>query len=154
MTERKIILSAMAGSSFLLLGAFAFQLWGYTPCKLCIWQRWPHVGSILIGVIWILRPGRAIAAFGALSALTGSFLGLYHSGIEQTWWSGPSTCSSGSVSKLSTEALFEQIMSAPLIKCNEIVWSLFNLSMASWNAILSLILVTLWLTVIVRSNQS
>ena len=154
MTEKKIILSAMVGSSFLLLGAFAFQLWGYAPCKLCIWQRWPHVGCILIGAIWVLRPGKEIATLGALSALTGGFLGLYHSGIEQNWWSGPSTCSSGSIKKISTEVLFEIIMSAPPIKCNEIVWSLFNLSMASWNALLSLILVTLWLTVTVRNNQS
>ena len=38
----------------------------------------------------------------------------------------------------------QQIMSAPLVRCDDVPWELFSLSMASWNAIASLFLAVLW----------
>ena len=40
------MLLAAGGSLALLLGAFGFQALGYAPCKLCLWQRWPHGAAI------------------------------------------------------------------------------------------------------------
>jgi disulfide bond formation protein DsbB len=37
-----------------------------------------------------------------------------------------------------------QIMSAPLVRCDEVAWALFGLSMASWNAIASFVLAAIW----------
>jgi disulfide bond formation protein DsbB len=39
----------------------------------------------------------------------------------------------------------EQIMGAPLVRCDEVPWELFSLSMASWNAIISFALACLWI---------
>lgn len=77
-------------------------------------------------------------------------LGVFHSGVERGWWEGPTSCTSGDISGLSPEQLMEQIMSAPLVRCDEIVWSLFGLTMANWNALFSLGLFGLWLLVLVR----
>lgn len=140
-----MILLAAGGSAALLLGAFGFQLFGYPPCHLCLLQRWPHAAAILIGVLALRFRGWLLPMLGAVAAATTSGLGLYHSGVEQGWWQGPSTCTSGSVGALSPDKLLDQIMTAPLIQCDQIAWSMFGLSMASWNAILSAFLVVIWL---------
>ena len=46
------IMLACLGSLSLLLGAFAFQfIGGLAPCPMCLWQRWPHVIAVVIGLL-------------------------------------------------------------------------------------------------------
>lgn len=153
MTRNILILLASAGSAALLLGALGFQyLGGLPPCDLCISQRWPHLAAVLIGALALALPGRVLPLLGGAAALTTSGLGLYHTGVERGWWEGPSTCTSGSVSGLSADQLLDQIMAAPLIRCDEVAWELLGLSMASWNAIAALGLAGLWLAAARKSN--
>lgn len=95
MTRSQLIMTAALGSFALLGGAFVFQLLGYAPCKMCLWQRWPHAAAIVIGVIAVLmsRHLKIFAALGALAAAITSALGLYHTGVERDWWDGPTSCS-------------------------------------------------------------
>ncbi|MBV0912053.1 disulfide bond formation protein B [Anianabacter salinae] len=155
MTRRGLIALAASGSAALLLGALAFQYWGgLAPCKLCIWQRWPHGAAILIGLVGLILPLRWIAGLGALAALSTAGVGLYHVGVEQGWWEGPTTCTSGSVTGLSTQDLMAQIMTAPLVRCDDIAWSMAGISMAGWNAILSLGLAAIWIAAALRQVSS
>lgn len=141
----KLIFLAAMGSASLLAGAFAFQAFGYAPCHLCLLQRWPHAAAILIGILALLFRGRLLPLLGAAAALTTAGLGLYHTGVERHWWQGPTTCTSGSIDGVDPEALLEQILAAPIVRCDEVAWQLMGLSMASWNALVSLLLVALWL---------
>jgi disulfide bond formation protein DsbB len=146
MTRKNLILLAALGSVALLGGAYAFQhLGGMAPCKMCLWQRWPHAAAIAIGIIGFITGRRELALVGFLAALTTSGIGIYHAGVEQMWWEGPTTCTSGSISGLSTDELLAQILNAPVVRCDEIAWSLFGISMAAWNAILSFIFALIWL---------
>ncbi len=149
MTQRSYILLAGAGSAALLIAAFAFQhLGGLAPCKLCLWQRWPHaVAAALAAVSLAVAAGHArlIAWAGALAALATAAVGLYHVGVEQKWWDGPATCSSGSIEGLSTDELLDQIMAAPMVRCDEIAWQFAGLSMAGWNMVIALLLAGLWI---------
>jgi disulfide bond formation protein DsbB len=141
---RKAVLLAAGGSAALLLGAFLFQMLGYPPCKLCLWQRWPHGAAIAIGALTVLTGLRWLPWLGALAATTTGAIGVYHAGVEQGWWQGPTTCTSGGALTGSTQDLLGQIMTAPLVRCDEIAWTFAGLSMASWNAILSFLLAALW----------
>ncbi len=146
MTRTSYTIMAAAGSVALLLGAFAFQhLGGLAPCKMCIWQRYPHVIAILIGVLALFIPLPALLALGALAALTTAMIGGYHVGVEQGWWQGPTSCSSGAVDSVDATALFDQIMAAPLVRCDDIAWQMLGLSMAGWNMVISLALAALWI---------
>ena len=146
LTRATLILMAAGGSAALLLGAFAFQhLGGLPPCKMCLWQRWPHAAAVGLGALAMLLPFGIIALMGALAALTTAAIGFYHVGVEQTWWEGPSTCTSGDITGLSTDELLDQIMNAPLVRCDEIAWALGGISMAGWNALFSLILAGIWI---------
>jgi disulfide bond formation protein DsbB len=146
MTRKNLILIATLGSIATLCGAFGFQYIGdMAPCKLCLWQRWPHAVAIVIGILGFATGMRELAIAGMLAALATAGIGVYHTGVEQAWWEGPTTCTSGSIAGLSTEDLLNQIMNAPVVRCDEIAWSLFGISMAAWNAIISFILAGIWL---------
>lgn len=141
-----LILMAAGGSLVLLLGAFGFQyLGGLAPCKMCLWQRWPHAAAVLAGVLALALPGRILPLIGAAAAATTAGIGLYHTGVERGWWEGPTTCTSGPIGGIAPEDLLNQILAAPIVHCDEVAWSMLGLSMASWNAILSLGLVAIWL---------
>ena len=154
MTARGWVLIAGAGSAAILASALGSQfIGGLSPCPLCIWQRWPHVAAVVVAalavtVLW--RYARPLALLGMLAMLIGAGLGLYHTGVERGWWEGPDTCTSSDITNLSTDQLLAQIMSAPLVRCDEVQWDLLGLSLASWNAVISLGLAALWLASAVR----
>ncbi|MEM9576746.1 MAG: disulfide bond formation protein B [Pseudomonadota bacterium] len=145
MTRIQLTTLAASGSAALLLGAFAYQLLGYAPCTLCIWQRYPHVAAVVIGVAAWALGHRAFALLGAVAAVTTAAIGFYHAGVELGWFTGPTTCTSGAIGDLSPDALLDQIMEAPLVRCDDIAWQFLGLSMAAWNGVLSLALAALWL---------
>lgn len=145
MTRNQLVILATMGSAALLAGAFVFQAIGYAPCKMCLWQRWPHGAAIVIGGVALAFGGRVWPYLGAVAALTTAALGLYHTGVERNWWEGPTTCTSGSIEGVDPEALLEQILAAPVVRCDEVAWQLMGLSMASWNAVASLALVFIWI---------
>lgn len=144
-SARNLALAAAAGSLALLAGAFIFQALGYPPCELCWLQRWPHVVAGAIGIAVLLTGWQRLSWAGALAVATSGALGIYHTGVERGFWIGPTSCSSSGVQGVSAEDLLTQIMDAPLIRCNEVAWSLFGISMASWNAVFSFALVAVWL---------
>ncbi|MBB5515643.1 disulfide bond formation protein DsbB [Rubricella aquisinus] len=140
---------AAGGSAALLLAAFGFEyIGGLAPCQMCIWQRWPHAAAIAFGVLAFLLPGAArwIAVLGLLAALTTAGIGVFHAGVEWGFWEGITACAGGGdVGSLSSTDLMAQIMDAPLVRCDQVPWSLFGISMAGWNALVSFFLAGLWL---------
>ena len=145
LARNSLIGLAAGGSAALMIGALGFQYLGdLAPCKLCIWQRYPHVIAIVIGIVAVAIRGRLLPYLGMLAALTTSAIGLYHTGIERDWWEGPTSCTSQDISNLSSDQLFDQIVNAPLIRCDEVAWEFMNLSMASWNGLIALGLAGLW----------
>ena len=144
MTKSQYIFIAAFGSFALLAGAFLFQLMGYAPCKMCLWQRYPHAVAIVLGILALIltRFQTQLALLGALAALTTCGIGVYHTGVERDWWEGPTSCTGGGALNLA-DPLNTDI--APIVMCDDVVWSLMGLSMASYNALISLVLLGLWI---------
>lgn len=146
MTRIQLSLLAASGSAALLAGAFAFQyIGGMAPCQLCLWQRWPHAAAVLIGALMLALGWRLLPWAGALAALTTAAIGLFHVGVEQLWWEGLASCTASSLQGVSTADLLnpDVVVAAP-VRCDEIAWALAGISMAGWNAILSLALAVIW----------
>ena len=150
MSRRTLILIAAGGSAALLLGAFAFQLGGYAPCRMCIWQRWPHGVAIVAGVAALAALPALMAGIGALAALTTTGIGLYHTGVERDWWEGPASCSGGGLGGASGADLLDFDFTPPVM-CDEVAWAFAGLSMASWNALASLALAAIWIAALRRA---
>jgi disulfide bond formation protein DsbB len=145
MTRVQLVLLAAFGSAALLAGAFTFQAFGYAPCHLCLLQRWPHAAAIVIGGLALVLGWQVLPWLGAAAALTTAGLGLYHTGVERQWWEGPTTCTSGSIEGIDPTDLLNQILAAPVVKCDVAAWEMLGISMASWNMLASLVLVFVWI---------
>jgi disulfide bond formation protein DsbB len=143
----RLIILALAGSLAVLAGAFAFEyIGGLAPCHLCLLQRWPHAAAVGIGLLALAVPGRLLPLAGAAAALTTAGIGLYHTGVERLWWAGPTSCSAGSIAGIDVKDLLDPtIVVAPVVRCDEVAWQMLGLSMASWNGVVSLGLMLIWL---------
>lgn len=122
----------------LLGGAMGSQyLGGLHPCEMCYWQRWPHGAAILLAIIALASPlgvarTRLIVLLAALLIAISGAIGVFHAGVELGWWEGITTCTATGARSL------QDIMNTPLIRCDQVQWSFLGISLAGWNAILSL----------------
>ncbi|WP_430397885.1 disulfide bond formation protein B [Ferrovibrio sp.] len=127
-----------AGLSALTLGAAFVAQYGFglAPCQLCLWQRWPYAAAILLGLAaWRLERFRPLLLWlVALSLAITAGVGLFHTGVEQKWWAGLESCGGGNTAT-TLEALRAQVLSAPIVRCDEAAFSFLGLSMAAWNAL-------------------
>lgn len=141
----------LAASVATLGGAFLFQyVGGLAPCVLCIYQRYPYGVTIALSAAALfLADGRARSIallLCGVAFLAGAGIGVFHVGVEQHWWEGTAACTGGSGAAGSLEALRAQIMAAPVVRCDQVAWSLFGISMAGYNVLISsaLALFSLW----------
>ena len=124
----------------LLGGALLFQyVGGLAPCSLCVWQRWPHLAVITLAFIGLLNVmPRRILWLIFIAGIISVILGSYHAGVEYNFWDGPAGCSANLAFDGDIKALTQQLLETPLAQCDKISWSMFGLSMAGWNALISL----------------
>jgi disulfide bond formation protein DsbB len=127
---------ALGVPALLLGGAFVSQyVFGLYPCEMCWWQRWPHFAAIALALVsTIAEPRRMWIAFAALAVLVSGLIGGYHAGVEYGWWQGLTACANTAAS--GGDAL-EAILDAPLVRCDQAAWSLFGISLAGWNFLIS-----------------
>jgi disulfide bond formation protein DsbB len=145
---------AIAVPAALLAGAYGSEIWGgLYPCEMCWWQRYAHFTALALALLsLVLRKapdrGRSFVWLAALAILTSGGIGAYHAGVEAGVFEGFTQCTSSFSGGLSSQELLKQIMEAPLVRCDDIQFSFLGISMAGWNAILSILaaLTILWLS--------
>ena len=145
----------LAAGAVLLLGlaaiggAWFFQLvMGLPPCPLCLEQRYAYYFAIPLALLVLLglsfgasrKVLVAALAVIALGMLWNAGLGAYHAGVEWKFWAGPQDCS-GAMTDLGTAGgLLDKLKSIRVVRCDEIPWSFLGISLAGYNAIISLVL--------------
>jgi len=131
-------LLALLVPSALLGGALLSQyVGGLYPCEMCYWQRWPHGAAIVLALGAILSPigaprTRPLVLLAALAIAISGAIGVFHAGVELGYWEGITVCTATGATSL------EDIMKVPLVRCDQVQWSLLGISMAGWNAIIAL----------------
>ena len=127
-------------SAAALVAAFIAQfVFGLEPCVLCIYQRIPFAVVFMLGLFLSFAPAaypRWVLALSGLTFLAGAAIAGFHTGVEYHWWEGTNSCGINLEGK-SFEEIKEQIMNAPRARCDEVAWSLFGISMAGYNALMS-----------------
>ena len=119
-----------------LLGGALFSQYvgGLYPCEMCYWQRWPHAAAIVLALGAFLTPNRARlpVLLAALAIAISGAIGVFHAGVELGWWEGITHCTATGATSL------QDILNVPLVRCDQVQWSFLGISMAGWNAIVSL----------------
>jgi disulfide bond formation protein DsbB len=132
-----------------IAGAWFFQLvLDIKPCPLCLEQRYAYYaiiplsalialmawrggprGVLLVGLALLLLAGLGNAAFGA-----------YHAGVEWGFWKGPTDCTGPLVDFGKAGNLLDQLDKVKVIRCDEVQWRFLGLSLAGYNALISLLM--------------
>lgn len=144
---------ALAVPAALLAGALGSQhLGGLYPCEMCHWQRWPHYAAVALAIgAFALKGapdrGRSFVWLAALAILISGLIGVYHLGVEQGVFQGITSCASGA-SGGSRADILADIMATPLVRCDQVQFTFLGLSMAGWNALISIgsAVIILWLS--------
>ena len=133
-SERLAQRLAIGVPALLLGGAYLSQYgFGLFPCELCWWQRYAHFAALALALASaIAAPRRLWVGLAGLAILIAGLLGAYHAGVEYKWWEGITTCSSTAAGNS-----LEDILNAPLIRCDEPQWTLLGISLAGFNFLLS-----------------
>ena len=122
--------------------AYAFEyLANLQPCVLCIYQRIPYavaIGLMLVAAILRKNSQFNLILFMATSVVfaIGSGIAIFHIGIEQHLWQGTPECGNFMETD-SVEALRKQLLAQPIVRCDEVAWSLFGISMTGYNFLIS-----------------
>lgn len=144
--------AVLAASLAMLCGAWFFEyVVGLAPCALCLEQRLPYkfaaglaavaLAVTLSGRLPLAAPALAFVAAGLFA--WGAWLAGFHVGVEQGWWPGTPACS-GAVAidpKASIDAVRDQLLNTPVVRCDVVPWSFAGLSLAGWNLLASLLFV-------------
>ena len=127
----------------MLSSAYSAQyVGGLLPCILCLYERipWFLTGGLMLVTILMAFSGpirRAILLLAAAALLAGAAIAGYHVGVEQHWWAGPGACSAPEQMPLSLDELRTMLEAPTVVRCDEIPWEKFGISLAGYNAIVS-----------------
>jgi len=147
LTPPGYLLGAAGVSAALLLGAFAFEVFGnFPPCPMCVTQRWIHAGVIAaaLGAFAVLRAGGSYAVLRAAAPLlpggvllASAIYAARHAAVEYGFIQ--SGCSAAGAGPADLDSLLADLDRAQnIVLCDEAAWSLFGVSMAGYNALISL----------------
>jgi disulfide bond formation protein DsbB len=142
-----VVIAAVGAAT--ILGAWIFQYGlGLKPCPLCLEQRYAYYFTIPLAVMVLLGDQVGASRKVLLAALVAivlgmawnAALGVYHAGVEWKWWAGPQECSGALEDLGSAGGLLNKLQSITVVRCDDAAWRFLGLSLAGYNALISLTL--------------
>ena len=116
-------------------------LYSLEPCVLCNYQRIPFAILGVLSLLAFLFEGRvamtALTGLAGVVLLIGAGLASYHVGVEQHWWASVASCSGASDQALSMKEFQALLQQEPGKACDEVDWTMFGISMATYNVAFS-----------------
>ena len=132
----------------LLIALYIEFYLGYSPCKLCIYQRIPYLLAIFITIIGINYSKNLIWLYLLLITYFSSLLlSGYHFGIEQEIFSEFSGCTGNSINIIDKNELLK-LLNSEVNSCKNVDFRILGLSLATINFLLSFLIFILILKVI------
>ena len=135
-----ILLASVLALGAAFTGQYSYDL---EPCVLCLYQRWPYAICIGLGLLGLAlaaagRPAAWVLALAGAVLIVNAGIAGFHVGVEQAWWQGSAACSSPVGQATTLAEMRALVLAAPVVRCDEIAWSLFGVSMAGYNLAASL----------------
>ena len=152
--NKKIILNSLIFLSFIAL-SFAYFVefvLGHEPCNLCKIERVPYIGSIVIisFLIFTNMWEKILLSIILLLFVFGAVTSVYHVGIEQGVFSESLLCELGLNTNIQNpNDLLKSLEKTP-ISCKDVNFKIFGLSLATFNAFLSIVISYILLKLIIK----
>ena len=132
-----------------IAGAWFFQLvLEILPCPMCLEQRYAYYFAIpfaaLVALAATKGSPRGVVLTGlailALVALGNAVFGAYHAGVEWGLWQGPTDCTGTGFNPGKAGSLLENLDKVKVIRCDEVQFRFLGISLAGYNALISLLM--------------
>lgn len=135
-----IFLVSISALALALIAQYVYQL---EPCILCLYQRIPFIITGFLAILALRLKDTSmliplIIILCGLVYVAGAAIAGYHLGVEQQWWL--SECSGTVSDTVNLQDLRASLMQKPEKSCNDVDWTLFGISIATYNVIGSSVL--------------
>ena len=156
--SKKIILNSLIILSFIALSFAYFVefILGHEPCSLCKIERVPYIGSIILGsfLLFTNKWEKKILMIILLFFIFGSVISIYHIGIEQGFFNESLLCELGINNNIQNpDELLKTLKKTP-VSCKDVTFKIFGLSLATFNAVLSIVVSCILLKLILKNEQN
>jgi len=144
-SKKNILILILGFSSLALISAFYIEFFlNHKPCNLCLIERIPYYGSIIIiPSLFLFNKYSQIGLF-VLSVLFifGALISLYHVGIEKGFYEESLICRLKELtgSELTKENILKQIENSSVVSCKNVTFRILGLSLATINVIISFLI--------------
>ena len=154
--NRNFVLNSLILISFFSLSFAYFVefILGHEPCNLCKIERIPYIGALILSslLLFIKKWGKIILFLILILFVFSTVVSVYHVGIEQGIFSESLLCELGGSNKVqNTDELLKTLENTP-ISCKEVTFTIFGLSLATFNAVLSIIISIILLRLIIKNE--
>ena len=126
------------------------------PCKLCIYQRLPYFGLLIVGIFgYLVHMYRKIISYLIVMLFLVSVgLSFFNVGIEEQWFNYHSSCISNlGLNATTFEDFKKSIMEKDIVSCDLSTYRTMGLSLAAWNLVASIIMFIFSLSVIITFHK-
>ena len=156
-------LAVLAVAAATIAGAWFFQLvLGLEPCPMCLEQRYAYYTIIPLSALVAISPRlgspRGVLLLGlallVAIALANAAFGAYHAGVEWGFWKGPTSCTGPLVNFGSGGSLLDQLDKVKVVPCDVVQWRFLGISLAGYNALISLLMAAIAAWGIARTSQA
>ena len=142
-------------SLFALIFAYFIEyVLGHQPCNLCLIERIPYMVALIIIVVnyKFNNLEKYLILLLIFVFLAGTFISLYHLGIEQGFIKESLLCDLKNGSKILTKEELLQQLQEKMVSCKDVTFKIFGFSLTNLNLIISL-LITIIFTKIYLSYE-
>ena len=130
-------------SLFVLISAYFIEyVLGHQPCNLCLIERIPYMGALIIIIInyKFNHLEKYLILLLAFVFLAGTLISLYHLGIEQGFIKESFVCDLKNSSKILTKEEILQQLKEKMVSCKDVTFKIFGFSLTTLNIIISLLI--------------
>lgn len=142
-------------SFLIIISAYIIEIFfKHPPCKLCEYQRIPYFILIILSPMGILKPERvAVLYLSILLLFCVSLIAGFHSLVERKLILFDTGCTSINNNFENIEELRNFLEKVPIVKCDEILFSILGLSLANLNLMISIFLILLGMFIVRKHGQ-
>ena len=141
--KKKILILAFLISLFALISAYFIEyVLGHQPCNLCLIERIPYMGALIIIIInyKFNHLEKYLILLLIFVFLAGTLISLYHLGIEQGFIKESFVCDLKNSSKILTKEEILQQLKEKMVSCKDVTFKIFGFSLTTLNIIISLLI--------------
>ena len=126
----------------LIFAYFVEYVLGYQPCNLCLIERIPYMVALILIVVnyKFNNLEKYLILLLIFVFLAGTFISLYHLGIEQGFIKESLLCDLKNGSKILTKEELLQQLQEKMISCKDVTFKIFGFSLTTLNLIISLLI--------------